>query len=68
MDVAPNEQAKRNHHRNTTLVDLSKIPQDLKDKIKETYKTKPMLGDRQTLINYFINNKLKELKSEQKNF
>ena len=61
MDVAPNEQAKRNYHRNTTLVDLSKIPQDLKDKIKETYKTTPVLGDRKNLINYFINNKLKEL-------
>ena len=61
MDVAPNEQAKRNYHRNTTLVDLSKIPQDLKDKIKETYKTTPILGDRKNLINYFINNKLKEL-------
>ena len=61
MDVAPNEEAKRNYHRNTTLVDLSKIPQDLKDKIKETYKTTPILGDRKNLINYFINNKLKEL-------
>ena len=61
MDVAPNEEAKRNYHRNTTLVDLSKIQQDLKDKIKETYKTTPILGDRKNLINYFINNKLKEL-------
>ena len=61
MDVAPNEQAKRNYHRNTTLVDLSKIPQDLKDKIKESYETTPILGDRKNLINYFINNKLKEL-------
>jgi len=61
MDVAPNEEAKRNYHRNTTLVDLSKIPQDLKDKIKETYESTPILGDRKNLINYFINNKLKEL-------
>jgi 5'-3' exonuclease len=61
MDVAPNEEAKRNYHRNTTLVDLSNIPQDLKDKIKESYKTTPIIGERKNLINYFINNKLKEL-------
>jgi len=61
MDVAPNEEAKRNYHRNTTLVDLSKIPQDLKDKIKETYRTTSVIGKRKNLINYFINNKLKDL-------
>jgi hypothetical protein len=42
-------------------VDLSNIPQDLKDKIKESYKTTPIIGERKNLINYFINNKLKEL-------
>jgi hypothetical protein len=54
------ETDKANYSRNATLIDLSLIPTDIKEKIINTYnEAKP--ASRQKLLNYFIENKLKNL-------
>lgn len=54
------ETDKANYVRNSTLIDLTMIPKDIKEKIINTYsETKP--ASRQKLLNYFIENKLKNL-------
>jgi 5'-3' exonuclease len=54
------ETIKANFMRNATLIDLSFIPPEIKDKIINTYnETKP--ASRQNLLNYFIEHKLKNL-------
>jgi hypothetical protein len=60
-DVANyNETDKANYARNATLIDLTFIPKEIKEKIINTYdETKP--ASRQKLLNYFIENKLKNL-------
>jgi hypothetical protein len=60
-DVANyNETDKSNYVRNATLIDLTFIPKEIKEKIINTYdETKP--ASRQKLLNYFIANKLKNL-------
>ena len=60
-DVANyNETDKANYTRNATLIDLTFIPKEIKEKIINTYdETKP--ASRQKLLNYFIENKLKNL-------
>jgi 5'-3' exonuclease len=51
---------KANFIRNSTLIDLTKIPEEIKQKIINTYdETKP--ASRQKLLNYFIEHKLKNL-------
>jgi hypothetical protein len=54
------ETIKTNWIRNSTLIDLSFIPEEIKQKIINTYNdTKP--ASRQKLLNYFIEHKLKNL-------
>jgi 5'-3' exonuclease len=54
-----NETDKTNFMRNTTLIDLTHIPTEIKEKIINTYdETKPAKGK---LLNYFIEHKLKNL-------
>jgi hypothetical protein len=54
------ETDKSNYTRNATLIDLTFIPKEIKEKIINTYdETKP--ASRQKLLNYFIENKLKNL-------
>jgi 5'-3' exonuclease len=54
-----NESIKANFIRNSTLIDLSFTPQEIKEKIINTYEeTKPAKGK---LLNYFIEHKLKNL-------
>lgn len=54
------ETDKTNYTRNATLIDLTFIPKEIKEKIINTYEeTKP--ASRQKLLNYFIENKLKNL-------
>lgn len=54
------EEVKRNWERNSTLVDLSRVPEDLKSQILEVYK-EDSRKDRSMLFNYFIQNKLRNL-------
>jgi hypothetical protein len=52
--------AKTGYSRNQTLIDLRLIPEDIKDKIINTYEnTKP--ASRQGLLNYFVEHRLKNL-------
>jgi len=54
------ETDRANFIRNSTLIDLTNIPQEIQDKIINTYNdTKPV--SRQKLLNYFITYKLKNL-------
>jgi hypothetical protein len=54
------ETDKANYSRNATLIDLTHIPPEIKEKIINTYdETKP--ASRQKLLNYFIEHKLKNL-------
>ncbi len=55
-----NEEVKRNFQRNSTLIDLSRTPEELKNQIRLEYNNAPH-GDRSKLLNYFMQNKLKEL-------
>ena len=55
-----NDEVKRNFQRNSTLIDLSKTPEELKNQIRLEYNNAPH-GDRSKLLNYFMKNKLKEL-------
>ena len=50
----------RNYQRNRTLIDLSYIPDDIKEKCTETFLDAPE-GNRKHLLNYFIKKKLKSL-------
>ena len=59
MDSMPDE-AKRNYQRNEKLINLDKIPQELEKQILSEIDDAPH-GDRSKLLNYFIDNKLKEL-------
>jgi len=55
-----NDEVKRNFQRNFTLIDLTQTPEELKNQIRLEYNNAPH-GDRSKLLNYFIENKLKEL-------
>ena len=59
MDSMPDE-AKRNYQRNEKLINLDKIPQELEEQILSEIDEAPH-GDRSKLLNYFIDNKLKEI-------
>ena len=54
------EEIKRNWDRNKTLIDLSKVPDILQNKIVNEYQNYQM-NDRNGLLNYFIHNKLNNL-------
>jgi hypothetical protein len=50
----------RNYKRNELLIDLSKIPTEYQEKILDTYENTPKRG-REKLLNYFIQNRMKQL-------
>jgi hypothetical protein len=50
----------RNWHRNNSLVNLDKVPEEISNKINEAYDNY-VLPERKGLLNYFIKNKLKLL-------
>jgi 5'-3' exonuclease len=53
-------EVKRNYLRNKSLIDLSEVPQHLKEKILEAYSAENT-KDRSQLLNFFIKNRLKLL-------
>jgi len=55
-----NESVKANYMRNATLIDLSFIPVEIKEKIINTYE-ETVPAKRNKLLNYFIEHKLKNL-------
>jgi 5'-3' exonuclease len=50
----------RGYKRNQMLVDLDFVPETIKEQIVEAF-DKPKLGSRQKMLNYFIENRLKNL-------
>lgn len=54
------DEMKKNFIRNTNLIDLSKIPQEIEDKILEEF-NRISVNPRKMLYPYFIKNKLKHL-------
>lgn len=60
VDKWESEEARIGFSRNQTLIDLTNIPGELKDKIINTYDTVPV-ASRSGLLNYFIEKKLKNL-------
>ncbi len=50
----------RNYKRNELLIDLSKIPTEYREKILDAYDNAPNRG-REKLLNYFIQNRMKQL-------
>jgi len=57
----------RNYHRNQQLIDLSFVPSYIEDKVLEQYDSQRG-KDRSKLMNYFINNKLKNLMEHMSEF
>lgn len=55
-----NDTDKSNYSRNSTLIDLTYIPPEIKEKIINTYE-ETVPAKRSKLLNYFIENKLKNL-------
>lgn len=55
-----NDEMWRNFQRNRELVDLSRIPEDIKEAIIDSYE-KQKGGDRSGLLNYFIANRMKQM-------
>lgn len=54
------EETKRRWHRNSTLIDLEKVPENIQEKIHKAYEAQGG-KDRKHLFNYFIKHKLKFL-------
>ena len=50
----------RNYHRNQQLVDLSFIPEKIQNSIINTFTEQPT-KDKSQLLNFFINNKMKQM-------
>lgn len=59
-DFITNDEMWRNFQRNRELVDLSRIPEDIKEAIIDSYQ-KQKGGDRSGLLNYFIANRMKQM-------
>jgi 5'-3' exonuclease len=57
----------RNYYRNQQLIDLSFVPSYIEDKVLEQYDSQKG-KDRSKLMNYFINNKLKNLMEHMSEF
>jgi len=66
-DVLPNSETVRNFQRNEKLINLDKSPKELCLQILKDYHDAPE-GDRSKLLNYFIDNKLRELMSSLGDF
>ena len=59
-DFITSDEMWRNFQRNRELVDLSRIPEDIKEAIIDSYE-KQQGGDRSGLLNYFIANRMKQM-------
>ena len=59
-DMLPNDEVIRNFQRNKKLIDLDQSPPELFVEILKEYQSAPE-GDRSKLLNYFMNNRLKDL-------
>ena len=60
-------EVKRNYLRNIQLIDLTRVPQDIRDQVIDRYNNYDR-KDRSLLLNYFIKKKLKNLMSDIQEF
>lgn len=60
-------EVKRNYLRNIQMIDLARVPTEVRDSILDQYQNYER-KDRSLLLNYFIKNKLKNLMSEIQEF
>jgi 5'-3' exonuclease len=60
-------EVKRNYLRNIQLIDLTRVPQDIRDEVIYSYSNYER-KDRSLLLNYFIKKKLKNLMSDIQEF
>lgn len=68
QDACRNEVEKRNWDRNSTLVDLSKVPETITAKIVENYDSQKPKGDKMSIMNYLIEKKCRLLLDELEEF
>ena len=59
-ETGMSDEVRRNYQRNHKLINLDNTPEDLQKSILDTFNEAPY-GDRSKILNYFIENKLKEL-------
>jgi hypothetical protein len=62
-----NEQLLRNFKRNETLIDLTQVPERIKEQIIDRY-NEVNTNDRSQLFNYFMTNKLRNLMENIQDF
>jgi len=71
INTSPDEydepEVKRNYQRNETLIDLSKIPENIKNQVHQQYDSQSN-RDRSKLYNYFVSFKLKNLMENLSDF
>lgn len=60
-DLFLEEEIRKNWQRNTTLIDLSKIPQEIEESILNRWREPQKVSDRSLLIPYFMKHRLKTL-------
>jgi hypothetical protein len=60
-------EVKRNYLRNIQLIDLTRVPQDIRDQVLYKYDSYER-KDRSLLLNYFVKNKLRNLMSDIQEF
>lgn len=65
--VFDTQDLKRNFERNTNLVDLTKTPKELQQKILDEFQ-KPVIGSKSKIMSYLVKNKLKILYQEIQEF
>ena len=58
---------RRNYFRNKKLIDLSEIPSEIQEKIKEKYEN-ATTSDRRKLLGYFAANRLRNLMDKMDEF
>lgn len=68
IEACASESEKAYFQRNTVLIDFEYIPKSIYDKIIEEYEKYKILGSTNSIMNYFIANRMKQLVAEIGNF
>jgi hypothetical protein len=66
-DLKENEVLQRNYNRNSMLIDLSNVPQDVEDRVLAVFESQGG-KDRSKLMSYFMNNRLRYLMDSMNDF
>ena len=61
FDACKNDEERRNWHRNRTLIDFDCIPQEIKDKIIDTFINTKVVKDKTLIMNYLIRKRCRVL-------